>query len=118
MPIPPIPLPDAALNEQDWQNDMDALSWIPWGTSNDPLFQSIQDSLTTRQVCLSDLNEVLAYLSVLRNNYVPESTGRGEAEIAPGQTTVAQGNETDLFGLYPPIEGQLSSTHYQAQNFF
>ncbi|OWZ72674.1 hypothetical protein AYX14_01851 [Cryptococcus neoformans] len=99
MPIPPIPLPDAALNEQDWQNDMDALSWIPWGTSNDPLFQSIQDSLTT-------------------SNYMPESTGRGEAEIAPGQTTVAQGNETDLFGLYPPIEGQLSSTHYQGQNFF
>lgn len=49
---------------------------------------------------------------------MPESTDSGEAEIAPGQMIVAPGNETDLFGLYPPTESQLSSTRYQGQNFF
>lgn len=46
-----------------------------------------------------------------------ESTEGGEAEMAPGQTTAATGNETDLFGLYRPTEGQ-PSTLYQGQNFF
>lgn len=41
----------------------------------------------------------------------------GEVEIVPGQTTVATGNETDLFGLYRPTEGQPPAL-YQGQNFF
>lgn len=96
--VPSIPLPVTAFNQQDWQNDMDALSWIPWGTTNDPFFQSMQNPLTT-------------------SNYVTESTEGGEAEITPGQTTATTGDETDLFGLYRPTEGQ-PSTLYQGQNFF
>ncbi|KGB80029.2 hypothetical protein CNBG_5785 [Cryptococcus deuterogattii R265] len=96
--VPSIPLPVTTFNEQDWQNDMDALSWIPWATSNDPVFQSVQNPLTT-------------------SNYMTESTEGGEAEMVPGQTAVPTGNESDLFGLYRSTEGQ-PPTFYQGQNFF